>query len=83
MTEKTTSTEWMDRVRVALADCGETHYEVSRATGIRVSRLYDFVNREKSLGAANFGTRKELVEVGGVYAVAVTNLCGWDRSAAD
>ena len=54
MTEKTTSTEWMDRVRVALADCGETHYEVSRATGIRVSRLYDFVNREKSLGAANF-----------------------------
>lgn len=54
MSDKTTSTEWMDRVRVALSECGETHYEVSRATGIRVSRLYDFANRKKSLGAANF-----------------------------
>ena len=52
--ENILGTEWSQRLRQALADCGETHYEVSRATGIRVSRLYDFATRGKTLSSANF-----------------------------
>jgi hypothetical protein len=46
-------TSWIDQVRTALNECGETQYRVSQQTGIRVGRLHDFVNCGKNLSATN------------------------------